>query len=96
LAGFLDADANFQVKILNLRQSIKNKKNIKIKLNFQINHKEKSLLILIQNFIGGNIRYIKSQNIYTYCTDSFSSAKNLINYLDKFSLQSSNRTDYII
>lgn len=47
LAGFSDADASFQIKILN-----RNKK-IEVRLNYQIDQKKKDILVLIKNYLGG-------------------------------------------
>lgn len=92
LAGFSDADASFQIKILER----KNRKNLEVRLNYQIDQKKNDLLILIKNFIGGNIGYRKSQDTYYYGSTSFGSAKNVINYFDKFHLQSRKYVSYIL
>lgn len=89
LAGFSDADASFQVKI------IRHENRVEIRLNFQVDQKKKELLILIKEFIGGNINYIKSQDTYYYGSTSFGSAKNVINYFDKFNLQSKKYISYL-
>ena len=85
IAGFSDADASFQIKIINLNQISKPE----IKLNYQIDQKNNDLLILIKDFFGGNISYRKSQNTYYYESTNLGSAKKVINYFDKFHLQSS-------
>jgi hypothetical protein len=90
LAGFSDADASFQIKILN-----RNINNTEIRLNFQIDQKKKDLLLLIQDFLGGNIGYRKSQDTYYYGSTSFGSAKNVINYFDYFHLLSSKHVNYL-
>lgn len=56
LAGFSDADASFQIKLIT-----RNNKT-EVRLNFQIDQKRNDLLILIKNFLGGNIGYRKSQD----------------------------------
>jgi hypothetical protein len=91
LAGFSDADASFQVKIINRLD----KKNPEIRLNYQIDQKNNDILIKIKNFIGGNIGYRKSQDTYYYGSTSFGSAKNVINYFDKFNLQSKKHISYL-
>jgi hypothetical protein len=50
LAGFSDADASFQIKLIT-----RNNKT-EVRLNFQIDQKKNDLLILIKNFLGGNIK----------------------------------------
>ena len=65
LSGFSDADASFQIKLIR-----KNNKT-EVRLNFQIDQKKKDLLILIKNFLGGNIGYRQSQDTYYYGSTSF-------------------------
>jgi hypothetical protein len=89
LSGFSDADASFQINILT------RKNKTEVRLNFQIDQKKKDLLILIKDFLGGNIRYRKSQDTYYYGSTSFGSAKNVINYFDYFQLLSSKYINYL-
>ena len=89
LAGFTDADGSFQIKIINRPN------RTEIRLNFQIDQKKDDLLILIKNFLGGNIGYRKSQDTYYYGSTSFGSAKNTIIYFDKFNLLSSKYVNYL-
>ena len=91
LAGFSDADASFQIKIIKRI----NRNNSEIRLNFQIDQKKKDVLILIKDFIGGNIGYRKNQDTYYYGSTSFGSAKNVINYFDHFHLQSRKHISYL-
>ena len=89
LAGFSDADASFQIKIIN------RDKKVEIRLNYQIDQKYNTLLLLIKDFLGGNIGYRKSQDTYYYGSTSFGSAKNVINYFDYFHLLSSKHINYL-
>jgi len=89
LAGFSDADASFQIKLIT-----RNNKT-EVRLNFQIDQKQNELLILIKNFLGGNIGYRKTQDFYNYCSDSYGSARKIINYFDCFHLLSSKYLDYL-
>lgn len=89
LAGFSDADASFQIKVLNRTNKIE------VRLNFQIDQKRDSILVLIKDFFGGNIGYRKSKNTYYYGSTSFGSAKNVINYFDSFHLLSSKHINYL-
>ena len=91
IAGFSDADASFQVKILNRE----NKPRPEIRLNYQIDQKNNHLLLLIMEFFGGNIGYRSSQDTYYYGSTSFGSAKKVINYFDHFHLQSSKHISYL-
>ena len=89
LAGFSDADASFQIKIINRN------KRIEVRLNFQIDQKKDNILLLIKEFFGGNIGYRKNQDTYYYGSTSFGSAKNVINYFDYFHLLSSKHIKYL-
>lgn len=60
-AGFSDADASFQVKIVNRST----RKNPEIRLNFQIDQKNDSLLKVIKNHFGGNMGYTIENKHYT-------------------------------
>ena len=85
LAGFSDADASFQIKILNR----KNRPRPEIRVQFQVDQKERYLLDLIHIKFGGYIGYRKSQNSYYYHSTSFGSAKKVVDYFDRFHLLSS-------
>lgn len=101
LAGFSDADASFQIKIIYRNKShfmetstIDNLK-IETRLNYQIDQKDKDILILIKEFLGGNIGYRKSQDTYYYGSTSFGSAKKVINYFDNYHLLSNKYINYL-
>ncbi len=89
LAGFSDADANFQIKL------IKRNKRIKVKLNYQIDQKQYYLLVLIKGFLGGNIGYSKSKDIYYYGSTSYGSAKNVIAYFHRYHMLSTKHVNYL-
>ena len=91
LAGFSDAGASFQVKINN--RSTRNKSEVR--LNYQIYQKNDILLTKIKNYLGGNIGYRKTQDTYYYGSTSFGSAKNVIEYFNKFNLQSRKHVSYL-
>ena len=91
LAGFSDADASFQVKIIN--RNTRNKPEVR--LNYQIDQNKNILLMKIKNYIGGNIGYRKTQDTYYYGSTSFGSAKNVIEYFNKFNLQSRKHVSYL-
>jgi hypothetical protein len=95
-------DASFQIKILNRNRYSKplacatgKSKKVEIRLNFQIDQKKDVLLLLIKNFLGGNIGYRKSQDTYYFWSTSFGSAKNCINYFDYFHLLSCKHINYL-
>jgi hypothetical protein len=91
IAGFSDVDASFQIKIVNRD----NKPKPEIRLNYQIDQKDKNVLLLIQEVFGGNIGYRKSQDTYYYESTSFGSAKKVIKYFNNFHLQSSKHNNYL-
>ena len=91
IAGFSDADASFQIKIINRDNKIKSE----IRLNFQIDQKDNNLLLSIKDVFGGNIGYRENQDTYYYGSTSFGSAKKVINYFDRFNLQSSKHINYL-
>jgi len=92
LAGFSDADASFQIKLLP-RSTRHNK--IEVRLNFQIDQKKNELLLFIKEYLGGNIGYRKSQDTYYYGSTSFGSAKKVINYFDHYHLLSTKHINYL-
>lgn len=91
LAGFSDADASFQIKVVN--KSNRNKPEIR--LNYQIDQKNNDILMLIKEFFGGNIGYRKSQDTYYYGSTSFGSANKVIKYFDEYHLQSNKYINYL-
>jgi len=91
LAGFSDADASFQIKII--KRITRNKPEIR--LNFQIGQKSNLLLNRIKVYLGGNIGYRKSQDTYYYGSTNCGSAKRVIEYLDKYHLQSRKHISYL-
>jgi len=64
-------------------------------LNYQIDQKSDVLLMKIKNYLGGNIGYRKAQDTYYYGSTSFGSAKNVIEYFNKFNLQSRKHVSYL-
>ena len=91
LAGFSDADASFQIKII--KRITRNKPEIR--LNYQIDQKSDLLLNMIKEYLGGNIGYRKSQDTYYYGSTNFGSAKKVIEYFDQFHLQSRKHISYL-
>ena len=91
LAGFSDADASFQIKII--KRITRNKPEIR--LNYQIDQKSDLLLNRIKQYLGGNIGYRKSQDTYYYGSTHFGSAKKVIEYFDQYHLQSRKHISYL-
>lgn len=91
LAGFSDVNASFEVHQFHFD----NRNKREVRLNYKIYEKENYLLENIKNLLGGNIGYIASYNAYYYDSTNFGSAKNIINYFDKFHLQSRKHLSYL-
>lgn len=89
LAGFSDADASFQIKLLNRNN------RTEVRLNYQIDQKMDYLLVLIKGFLGGNIGYRKSQDTYYYGSTSYGSAKKVVTYFDRYHLLSTKHINYL-
>ena len=90
LSGFSDAHASFQIKLI-----LRRNKKTEVRLNFQIDQKNNDLLILIRNFLGGNIGYRKNQDTYYFGSTSFGSAKKVIQYFDQYNLLSTKHINYL-
>ena len=65
-----------------------------VKVLAQINKKENILKKINKKYLG-NIVYLKSKKEYNYYTLSFNTAKNIINYLDKYHLLSNKHINYL-
>jgi hypothetical protein len=94
IAGFSDADASFQIKII----TRENRPRPEIRLNYQVvasAQKDTYVLSLLKTIFGGNIGYRKSQDTYYYGYTSFGSARKIINYFDYYHLQSSKHINYL-
>lgn len=89
LAGFSDAEASFQIKILY------RPKRTEVRLNFQIALKQDYLLVLIKNFIGGYVGHRKPHDTYYYGSTSFDNARKIIKYFDQYHLLSSKHVNYL-
>jgi hypothetical protein len=97
LAGFSDALANFKIKVVDWpgEASLRFWAGKEIRLNFQITQKKKDILFLIKGFLGGKIGYNKNQDSYSFSSTSFGSAKNVVDYFDRFHLLSSKHINYL-
>ena len=91
LSGFSDADASFQIKIIEK----KHRKKPEVRLSFQISQKTVFLLELIKSYLGGNIGHRVNHDTFYYSSTNFKSANNVINYFDKFNLLSSKYLNYL-
>ena len=79
----------FQIKILNRSN------RVEVRLNFQIDQKKDNILLLIKNFLGGNISYNKLKDEYTYNSSSYGSARNIISYFDHYHLLSKKHIHFL-
>jgi len=69
--------------------------NREVRLNYQVDQKDAAVLLLLKGFLGGNIGYHAPQDAYHYRSTSFGSARNVINYFDRFHLLSTKHTSYL-
>ena len=100
LAGYSDAKARFEIETIN-RITINNPE---IGLSYQIDdvdphatqQKYNIPLLKIKDYIGGKIGYKNPQDTYYYGSTSFGSAKKVIEYFDKFNLQSQKQIYYLM
>ena len=83
------ADASFQIEVPN------HSSKAVVGLNFQIDQKKDNILLLIKDYLGGNIGYRVGQESYYYGSTSFGSAKNVVNYFDYYHLLSSKHINYL-
>jgi hypothetical protein len=96
LAGFLQADGSFQVKILN-KICVKNaspKCITEVRVVIQLDQKKSFLLQFIKDHLGGYIGYRAKQDTYYYSSTSFYNCVQWIHYLDKFQVTGSSLTLY--
>jgi hypothetical protein len=91
LAGFSDADASFQIKIVTRNTRPKPE----IRLSFQVDQKTIFLLELFKLYFGGSIGYRQKQDTYYYSSVNFVNAQKVVNYFDKYNLLSSKHLNYL-
>jgi hypothetical protein len=53
------------------------------------------LLELIKHTLGGNISYLESEQMFSYNSTNFKSAKLIVDYFDSFNLNSSKYINYL-
>ena len=107
LAGFSDANASFKITIVNIDKNTItifndfNESKKEIKLNYQINFKNRDILDLIKINFNGIISYehkdnqLNNNTLYSYESTSFESARKIINYFDKYHLLSKKYINYL-
>lgn len=86
LTGFFDADGSFGIDIT---KSKTHKIGYNIRITARIKQKSDYLLLIIKNYLDGNIHKfkdtkMKSGYIYCYNSTSFKVSRNIVNYFDKF------------
>ena len=78
LAGFIQGDGSFQIK---LTPGV-SKTPYRLHIVIQIDQKTSELLKMIQAEFGGSVSYRKFQHTYYYSSGSFANAQLFIDYLD--------------
>jgi hypothetical protein len=98
LAGLIDTDGSLRVRVLNRKR--KSVKEVRLGLRIELKDKDRYVLDLIYKEIGGNLyeRYHTKSNTRSLCYDtvSFDRIHIILNYLDKFHLQSKEYLRYTI
>jgi hypothetical protein len=92
LTGFTDADGSF---VIHFAKSKTHKLRLSLRLEFKITQKNDKILKIIQQFLGGNLYFLNSEEIYYYNSSNFKTAKNVVAYFDKFQLNSSKLIKYL-
>lgn len=85
LAGFSDSRASFEIELID--------SSFDVLFNYQIIHADKDLLVLIKNYIGGNISFCK--DTYYYKSSSYGSARKVIKYFNKYHMCSQEHVNYL-
>lgn len=98
LAGLIDTDGSLGISILNRRDKIK--PEVRLRLRISLKKETANILELIHNRIGGNLseRFHPVSKTFsiTYDSVSFERIFIILNYLDKYSLQSKHYIRYIL
>jgi hypothetical protein len=90
LAGFSDATASFNINLFH------SDNKLEVQLNFNlVQERDNILLLLIKEFLGGNLSYSKDKDTHFYDSSSFGSAKKVIDYLDHYHLLSTKQINYL-
>jgi hypothetical protein len=92
LTGFAEADGSF---VISISKSPTHKIGYNIRLEFKIKQKNEDLLEDIKEYLGGNIYYLKNDQIFYYNSTSFKFAKNVADYFDRYQLNSSKLVRYL-
>ena len=81
LAGFIQGDGSFQIRIRKLQ---KRSKNHQIEITLNIELKDECLLKQIKATFGGFVGYRKSKDTYYYNSINLTNATKLVTYFDKY------------
>nr|NP_705622.1 orf307 [Schizosaccharomyces japonicus]AAN37915.1 orf307 [Schizosaccharomyces japonicus] len=90
LAGFSDADASFQIKLVKRSAS-----RTEVRLNYQVDQKTDYLLCMIKNLFGGYVGHRGSQNTAYYGSTSYTSADKVVKYFDHYHMLSTKFINYL-
>jgi hypothetical protein len=83
-SGFFDADGNLGIRLVRCP----NRKTVKIRLLAKIDQNQSILLQQIKKRFSGYLGYREAQDTYYYSSISFSNFSEVLQYFDRFSLQS--------
>ena len=80
LAGFLDADGYFQVRIINRDRKFP----YEVRLHLKVDQKTKNVLNLLHEVFGGYVGYRDNLDTYYYQSTGFQHVLKVIRYLDRY------------
>jgi len=92
LAGFSDAEGKFLIHLANRKSHVT---GLSLRLEFKLKQQTSELLELIKHTLGGNISYLESEQMFSYNSTNFKSAKLIVDYFDSFHLNSSKYINYL-
>jgi LAGLIDADG endonuclease len=95
LAGFIDGDGSFQIKILKR----KNKTEIRLQLQIDQQIALNYMLLGVRDAHGGSIGFRKSKGVLVssyYNSVSFKNFRHFVHYFDQYSLCSNKYKEYIL
>jgi len=85
LCGFTDADGSFTIHLSNSKT---HKLGKNLKLEYKISQKKDDILLVIKESFGGHIYYDSKGSVYRYRFASLKEQHKVLEYFDKFQLNS--------
>lgn len=92
LCGFSDADSSFTI---HLSKSKTHRLGYNLKLEYKVTQKHDEIILLLIYTFGGNSYYDLKSSVYRYRFASLKEQYKVINYFDRFQLNSSKYIRYL-